>query len=62
MTKPTRRRSEKQASPPDPVDVTGGIPDRSQRAAKWKYAALLIVFLAWVAFLLFYQLAADPPP
>ena len=43
-----------------PVDVADGIPDRSARRAWWKYALLAAVFLGWVAFLVYCQLAGAP--
>lgn len=41
------------ARPPEPVDVVDGIPDRSAGGAAWKYALILLVFLAWVALLIY---------
>ena len=41
-----------QAPPvPAPVGVVDGIPDRTNRPARWKLALLAAIFLAWVAFL-----------
>jgi hypothetical protein len=45
---------------PPPVDVVDGIPDRQARPAKWKYVLLAVVFLAWVAFLVYCQIAGKP--
>lgn len=43
--------------PPEPLDVVDGIPDRSPRSRLWIYLVLALVFLAWLAFLIFVQLA-----
>lgn len=40
------------ATPTQPIDVIDGIADRSSHPAAWKYAALALAFLAWVAVLL----------
>ena len=42
------------------VNEVNGIPDRSLRPAVWKYAVLTAVFLAWVGFLVYCQLAGRP--
>ena len=36
-----------------PVNVIDGVPGRSANPAAWKYIALAIIFLAWVAFLIY---------
>lgn len=36
-----------------PVDIVDGIPDRAARRPLWKYIVLLVIFLAWVAFLIY---------
>jgi hypothetical protein len=36
-----------------PVHVIDGIPGRSANLAIWKYVVLAIIFLAWVAFLIY---------
>lgn len=36
-----------------PVNVIDGIPGRSGNLATWKYILLVIIFLAWVAFLIY---------
>lgn len=45
------------SAPPDlvrpPVDVIDGIPGRNANTAAWKYILLVILFLAWVAFLIY---------
>lgn len=43
----------------EPVDVVDGIADRSSRPVWWKYAALLCVFLAWVAVLVYIRIAGS---
>ncbi len=48
------------AKPSDPIDVVDGIPMRSSSPAMWKYAAIFAVFVAWVAFLVYCQLAGNP--
>jgi hypothetical protein len=42
---------QKAPPPPQPLDVVGGIADRSANSAAWKYAALAAVLLGWVAVL-----------
>ncbi len=60
MNKPSRGRLKKQPAPPKPVNLIDGIPDRSPHPARWKYLTLLVVFLAWVAFLVFCRIAGSP--
>ena len=43
----------------DPVNQVDGIPDRSPRRPWWKYLLLVVVFLAWVAFLIYVQRAGN---
>jgi hypothetical protein len=40
-----------------PVDVADGIPDRSAKPVKWVYVAIAVVFLAWMAFLVYCAVA-----
>jgi len=47
---------------PEPVDVVDGIPDRSPRPARWKYVALVVVFVAWVALLVWCRIAGEAKP
>jgi len=47
-------------APTDPIDVVGGIPDRQSRPPRWKFVVLAGVFVAWVAFMLYCQLAGAP--
>jgi hypothetical protein len=42
-----------------PKDVADEIADRSPKARWWKYLALLAVFAAWVAFLVYVKLAGS---
>jgi len=44
--------------PNDPVDVADGIVDRSERCRLWRYALVGAVFVAWVALLVYCQIAA----
>jgi len=62
----TARETKEQADrtdpqPPDPIDVVDGIPDRQARPQRWKLIALAGAFAAWVAFMLYCQLAGAPP-
>ena len=45
------------SAPPDlvrpSVDVIDGIPGRRANTAAWKYILLAIIFLAWIAFLIY---------
>ena len=41
-----------------PVDVVDGIPGRSANLATWKYVLMAIIFLAWVAFLIYIRTGA----
>jgi hypothetical protein len=42
-----------------PIDVVDGIPDRAAKPAKWKYILIALIFLAWVAFLLYCLLSGN---
>ncbi len=42
---------------PAPVNLVDGVPDRSPRRHIWKYVLLAVIFLAWVAFLVYSALA-----
>ena len=50
-------QSECSGSVREPVDVVDGIPDRSRSRPLWKYAALAMLFLSWVGFLIYCNLA-----
>ena len=45
---------------PEPVDVVDGIPDRSATVPRWKFAVILLVFMAWVGFMLIVQIVGRP--
>ena len=46
--------------PPDPVDVVDGIPDRGTATRPWKYVLLAMIFLGWVAFLIYCAMTGSP--
>ena len=50
-------RKDDATPPPEPIDVVDGIPDRSPRRRLWVCLVLALVFLAWLAFLIFVQLS-----
>jgi len=54
-----REKKTKDARPPEPVDVVDGIADRSPNPAPWKYVVLLVIFLAWIALLIFMKVAGS---
>lgn len=63
-----RRQSRKQEDSPrkaeqprEPVNLVDGMPDHSQHPALWKYLVLAAIFLAWLGFLVYCQLAGGPP-
>ncbi len=58
MSRRTRQR-DVQAVTPEPIDVVDGIPDRSQHRSFWKYLLIGLVFLGWVAFLVYCHLAGN---
>lgn len=60
MSTPPKERSTNPAQSAQPVDVVDGIPDRSARRSAWKYVLLALVFLGWVAFLVYCHLAGNP--
>lgn len=41
---------------PEPLNVFGGMPDRSEFTPTWKYVALAAVFVLWVALLVIVRL------
>jgi len=57
MSKRGRQTLPRAPEVPQPVDVVDGIPDRSLRPGRWKYVLIAVIFLAWVAFLVYCQLA-----
>ena len=63
MSKPNGKPAASTAPAPrptTPVDVVDGIPDRAAKPASWKYALIAALFVAWVAFLIFCQIAGQP--
>ena len=49
------REDQKKPAPPEPVDISDGIPDR-RASISWPVIAVLIaVFVGWCAFLLYCQ-------
>ena len=49
------REDQKEITPPEPVDISDGIPDR-RASISWPVIAVLIaVFVGWCAFLLYCQ-------
>lgn len=48
-------------APPAPVDMDGGLPDRAARRPYWKYVIIVLVFLAWVAALVWIQQTGNVP-
>lgn len=58
MSAPRESRTDGQ-TPPQPVNVVDGIPDRSPSPAAWKYVLLAGVFVAWVAFLIYCAAAGN---
>lgn len=64
MTKRDKKqaaRKDDQTHPTEPIDVIDGIPDRQAERPRWKLLTLAGVFLAWIAFMLYCQLAGEPP-
>lgn len=53
-------RPPREDPPAAPMDVVDGIPDRSPYAALWKYLVLALIFLGWVAFLVYCRIAGAP--
>ena len=45
---------------PEPRDVVDGIPDRAARRPVWKYVLLAVIFLAWMAFLVYCAVTGSP--
>ncbi|KKM44042.1 hypothetical protein LCGC14_1562100 [marine sediment metagenome] len=60
---PSKRSARRQTplpAAPDPVDVVDGVPDRSSRPAAWKLAVPILIYLAWVCFLVISRMAGRP--
>jgi len=45
---------------PQPVNVSDGIPDRAEVPSRWRLIAVLLIFAAWAAFLIYCLLAGRP--
>jgi len=60
MSRSKRSGSADPAPLPEPVDVVDGIPDRSAHAPAWKYVLIALLFLAWLAFLIYCAVAGAP--
>ena len=46
--------------PPKPVDVVDGLPDRSGGSSRRIIVLIVVIFSAWVAFLVYCRLAGAP--
>ena len=46
--------------PHQPVDIVDGIPDRCEQRPKWRYVVIAVVFVVWVAFLVYCAAAGQP--
>ena len=53
-----KQQADDRAAPFEPVNRVDGIPDRSPRPALWKYVVLAVIFLGWLAFLMYAAMAA----
>lgn len=57
MTKAPKSKPQAQqpqsSQPLVPRDVIDGIPDRAAKRPLWKFIAIAVVFLCWVAFLIY---------
>jgi len=60
----TKRENKKKPSqepaPPKPVNVVDGVPDRSDRSMMRTLVWIIVIFSAWVAFLVYCRLAGSP--
>jgi len=41
----------------EPIDISDGIPDRSAVRPRWRIVLIVVVFAAWVAFLIYCRFA-----
>ncbi len=48
-------KDKEQAPPPEPVDISDGVPDRRASVSWLVLAVLVVVFVAWCSFLLYCQ-------
>ena len=56
MSKP---KKDKTFIPPDPVNVSDGIPDRTDAPSRKRLIGVLLAWAAWMGFLLYVLLAAQ---
>jgi hypothetical protein len=57
MSQPRKSGEPAACGAPEPVDVVEGIPDRSAASSRWKIVLIVVVFAAWVAFLIYCRYA-----
>jgi len=57
MSKEKGTSPEAQVQVPEPVNVVDGIPDRAAHRPMWTWILIAAVFLTWIAFLIYCQLA-----
>ncbi len=62
MSDSKKTDAHRKQQPPKPVDVVDDIPDRTPRRPLWRYILLAVVFMAWVAFLIYVAAAGSPKP
>ena len=46
---------------PQPVDVHEGVPDRAANRPAWRWVAMIVLFVAWISFLVYCWLGGNPP-
>ena len=54
----SQKKEKPEKSPPRPVDVSDGIPDRVESPSRRRLVMVLVIFAAWIAVLLYFLLAA----
>lgn len=59
-TREPRQKKGPAPRPPEPVNVVDGIPDRSDRPGWRRLVWILVVFAAWVTFLVYCLVAGSP--
>ncbi|MDP7636237.1 MAG: hypothetical protein QF577_01685 [Phycisphaerae bacterium] len=57
MSQPGKSGKPAACGAPEPVDVVEGIPDRIAASSRWKIVLIVVVFAAWVAFLIYCRYA-----
>ena len=62
MTQAKEGKPAEERPAPEPVNMVDGIPDRSEHPAVWKYVLIAMLFAAWVAFLVYCQIAGGLHP